>query len=187
MWWRRRRNLFSVLLAAWIAAGCSSDGSDESAGDSGLADEIITGFTTIETDSGKVKWRLGAPTARRFNTRQVFIMERPTIEFFDPAGRLETTLVSESGEYSQETHDMLAYGNVVVTSVAGDVLETDSLRYLNSEDKIVSDCFVKLTRGNDVITGYGLEADNTLSSVDIKRDVNARIVDDGDLDGDLDG
>ena len=183
MWWRRRHNLVPTLLVVWIATGCSGDESGGSVSDSGLPDEIITRFTTIETDSGSVKWRLSAPTAKRFNTRKVFIMDRPTIEFYDAAGRRETTLVSESGEYSQETHDMLAYGNVVVTSVVGDVLETDSLRYLNSEDKIVSDCFVKLTRGNDVITGYGLEADNTLSSVDIKRDVNAKIIDDGDLDG----
>ena len=183
MWWRRWHSLVPALLMVWIAAGCSRDGSGGTVSDSGLPDEIITGFTTIETDSGRVKWRLGSPSAKRFNTRKVFIMEQPTIEFYNDAGRLETTLVSESGEYSQETHDMLAYGNVVVTSVVGDVLETDSLRYLNLEDRIVSDCFVKLTRGNDVITGYGLEADNTLSSVDIKRDVNARIVDDGDFDG----
>jgi LPS export ABC transporter protein LptC len=75
---------------------------------------------------------------------------------------------------------MFVYGEVVGTSLDGDVLETDTLRYLNVEDKIVSDSFVRLTRGNNVMTGYGLEADNRLSSVDIKRDVKATLVDEDD-------
>jgi hypothetical protein len=40
----------------------------------------------------------------------------------------------------------------------------------------VSDSFVKLTRGKDVLTGIGLECDHTLESVDIKKDVRAVIL-----------
>ena len=48
----------------------------------------------------------------------------------------------------------------------------------------MSDSHVKLTRGRDVITGIGMEADHTLDSVDIKRNMRARIVEeDGKLDG----
>jgi LPS export ABC transporter protein LptC len=71
---------------------------------------------------------------------------------------------------------MLAYGNVVAVTFKGEVLETDSLRYLNEADKIVSDSFVKLTRGRDVVTGIGLECDHTLESVDIKKDVHAIVI-----------
>ena len=93
-------------------------------------------------------------------------------------GALQSTLVSKKGKYSQLTGDMLAYGDVVVTTVDGDKLETDSLRYFNELDKIVSDCFVRLKRGNDLITGIGLECDHTLSSVDIKKDFQATIIGD---------
>ena len=57
------------------------------------------------------------------------------------------------------------------------MLETDSLLWLNARDKIISNCFVKLTRGNDVWTGIGLECDQDLSSVVIKKDVQAEIID----------
>jgi LPS export ABC transporter protein LptC len=98
-------------------------------------------------------------------------------------GNLQTTLVAKNGEYSLATHDLLAYGDVVATTIKGEILETDSLRYLNESDRIVSDSFVKLTRGGDVVTGIGLECDHTLESVDIKKDVRARIVEeDGKLD-----
>lgn len=173
-WWRPS----AALMTALVLLSCGGGGDDGQATvDSDIPDEIITGFVTEQTDSGYLEWRLSAPVARRFNKKKVFLMDNPTIQFFDEHGQLKTTLVSEKGEYSQETHDMLAYGNCVGTSLEGDVLETDSLRYLNVEDKIVSNSFVRLTRGDNVMTGWGLEADNRLSSVDIKRDVKATIVD----------
>ena len=175
-WWRPSAAL--LIAVAILACGSEEEASAPSTG-SDLPDEIITGFVTEESDSGYLQWRLSAPVAKRFNKKKVFIMDKPTIQFFDESGQLKTTLVAENGEYLQETHDMLVYGNVVGTSLDGDVLETDTLRYLNVEDKIVSDSFVRLTRGGNVMTGWGLEADNRLSSVDIKRDVKASLVDDG--------
>jgi LPS export ABC transporter protein LptC len=110
-------------------------------------------------------------------------MSDPKIEFYDEMGNLQTTLIAQNGEYSLATHDMLAYGNVVAVTFRGEVLETDTLRYLNATDKIVSDSFVKLTRGKDVLTGIGLECDHTLESVDIKKNVRAMILEeDGKLD-----
>jgi len=174
-WWRPSAAV--LITVAVLACGGKGEGGDPSAG-SDLPDEIITGFVTEESDSGYTQWRLSAPVAQRFNKKKVFVMDSPTIHFFDENGQLKTTLVAENGEYSQETHNMFVYGNVVGTSLEGDVLETDTLRYLNVEDKIVSDSFVRLTRGDNVMTGWGLEADNRLSSVDIKRDVKASLVDD---------
>lgn len=174
-WWRPSAAV--LITVALLACGGEDDAGDASTG-SDLPDEIITGFVTEESDSGYTQWRLSAPVARRFNQKKVFVMENPTIHFFDENGQLKTTLVALNGEYSQETHDMFVYGDVVGTSLDGDVLETDTLRYLNVEDKIVSDSFVRLTRGGNVMTGWGLEADNRLSSVDIKRNVKATLVDD---------
>jgi LPS export ABC transporter protein LptC len=136
----------------------------------------MTEFVTQETDSGRVQWKLAAPKATRYNAKNVFMLDNPKIEFFDQMGNLQTTLTAKNGEYSVLNHDMLAYGNVVATSTKGEILETDSLRYLNEKDKIVSDSHVKLTRGHDVITGIGMEADHTLDSVNIKRNMRARIV-----------
>jgi len=181
---RRKTSVAAVLIAAvWLCGGCTDSDEERVATGRDLPDEILVEFVTEESDSGRLQWRLSAPEARRFNQKKVFLMSRPRIEFYDKSGALKTTLVSDKGEYSQETRDMLAYGDVVVTSIEGDVLETDSLRYVNTEDRIVSESFVKLTRDGNVITGYGLECDNNLSSVDIKRDVRARIIsEDGEMD-----
>lgn len=142
-----------------------------------VPDEVFSDFVTMESDSGRVQWKLTAPKANRYNREKLVMLENPVIEFFDKEGQRRTTLVSEAGEYSEETRNMLAFGHVEVQSVGGDLLETDSLFWSSDRDKILSNSFVKLTRGRDVITGYGMECDPNLNSVDIKRNVQATIID----------
>ena len=173
---RRRVDGWAVIAIVLALACDRKESKDAPIDTSQVPDETVTEFVTQETDSGRVQWKLAAPRALRYNARNVFLLEKPTIEFFDDMGNLQTTLNAKNGEYSVLTHDMLAYGDVVATSTKGEILETDSLRYLNETDKIVSDSFVKLTRGRDVITGIGMECDHTLDSVDIKKNMKARIV-----------
>jgi LPS export ABC transporter protein LptC len=173
---RRRVSAWTAVVLA-LALGCSEKKAKEAPVTANQSpDETMTEFVTQETDSGRVQWKLAAPKATRYNAKNVFMLDNPKIEFFDQMGNLQTTLTAKNGEYSVLNHDMLAYGNVVATSTKGEILETDSLRYLNEKDKIVSDSHVKLTRGHDVITGIGMEADHTLDSVNIKRNMRARIV-----------
>ncbi|HEX5133115.1 MAG TPA: LPS export ABC transporter periplasmic protein LptC [Candidatus Krumholzibacteria bacterium] len=172
--WRRWVPVAFVIVTF---AGCGGKQPEKVVADkSGIPDETVSEFATQESDSGRVQWTLKAPRADRYNAQNVFLMDDPVIEFYDKMGNLQSTLTSEKGEYSLESHDMLAYGNVVVVTFKGEVLETDSLRYMNETDKIVSDSFVKLTRGKDVLTGIGLECDHTLDAVNIKKDVKAVII-----------
>jgi len=176
--------LLVAITAVVLSTGCETGGGGQASDwPDSLPDEIVGNFMTEETDSGRVNWKLSSPEGRRFEKQQVFLLQSPVIQFYDDVGALQSTLVSKKGEYSHQTGDMLAYGDVVVTTVEGDRLETDSLRYFNQEDKILSDSFVRLKRGNDLITGVGLECDHNLSSVDIKKDFEATIIeDDGEFD-----
>jgi LPS export ABC transporter protein LptC len=173
---RRAEVLVATVLAIGLSACSKKSGEQAPVEVLQLPDETVMEFKTQETDSGRVLWTLKAPRADRFNAKNVFVMANPKIEFYDEMGNLQTTLTAKNGEYSLVTHDMLAYGDVVAVSTKGEILETDSLRYLNEADKIVSDSAVKLTRGRDVITGIGMECDHTLDTVDIKKNVRARII-----------
>ncbi|NIM20353.1 MAG: LPS export ABC transporter periplasmic protein LptC [Candidatus Latescibacteria bacterium] len=176
MRFRIDRILLIGIITLFVAA-CGKDPSGDIAFKRGeVPDEVFEDFVTQETDSGRAKWKLTAPLANRYNAKNLVLMDKPKIEFYGDGGELQTTLTSDKGEYYENTRDMLAYGNVVVVSIDGDVLETDSLLWVNARDKIISNCFVKLTRGKDVITGIGLECDHDLSSVDIKENVKATII-----------
>ena len=167
-----------VVILGALVVGCSEESGEDTTFQPGeMPDEVFTDFVTQESDSGLVKWKLTAPRASKYKKRKTIVLEKPLIKFYDEAGQLQTTLESDSGQYYEDSHDMLAFGNVVVESTEGDVLETDSLMWVNSDDKIISNSFVKLTRGRDVVTGIGLECDHNLSSVNIKRNVKATIHD----------
>jgi len=171
-------------LTVLLQLSCSEDAKDEIAYTaSETPDEIVVDFLMQESDSGLMRWELTSPKARKYNTKKIIIMDKPTIRFYDDGGELQTTLTSDIGELRENSRDMLAVGNVVVVSVGGDVLETDSLLWVENKEKIISNSFVKLTRGNDIITGVGLDCDYNLSSVNILKDVKATIVDEkGDMD-----
>ncbi|MCI0532365.1 MAG: LPS export ABC transporter periplasmic protein LptC, partial [candidate division Zixibacteria bacterium] len=54
---------------------------------------------------------------------------------------------------------------------------TKSLRWDPSLNLILTDDFVKVTRGKDIVTGYGLESDPELKHITIKKNVSGEIRD----------
>jgi len=114
-----------------------------------------------------------------YNDQSLVDAKTVRIEFFDKDGKRFSTLVARQGRVHQRTNDLEARGNVVVTTESGIRMETDSLRWQNRIGKIVSDGFVKVTRKNDVVTGYGFESDPSLDHFHLRREVHAEVRDVG--------
>jgi LPS export ABC transporter protein LptC len=169
----------SISLCAFLV---SCEGKDQGQGTITTADtpdQEFSDFTTVESDSGVVRWVLRAPVARVYNARKLLVTDNPRIEFFDRQGNLTSVLVSRKGEYNEVTHDLTALGSVVVTSVEGYVLETESLVWVDKLGEMHSEDFVKFTRGKDVLTGNGLRGDPELKNIEIERNVKAYMRDEG--------
>jgi LPS export ABC transporter protein LptC len=167
----------AVLAAAAISCG-QGDRPQRSLGTTEMADQEFSDFTTMESDSGRVKWTLEAPVARVYNLRKLLVTDDPKITFYDENGEITSVLTADKGEYDQVTHDLTALGNVVVTTTEGYTLETESLIMIRELGEIHSEDFVKVTRGSDILTGYGFQGYPELKNVDIKRDVRAYLRDD---------
>ena len=177
-----RRKIFIIPLVIFIVTAligsCDESGRQErSLGTGVLADQEFTDFVTMESDSGVVQWKLVAPVARVYDARNLLVTETPTISFFDEAGEVSSVLTADKAEYNKISHDLTALGNVVVTSREGYVLETESLVWLNTVEQIHTEDFVKVTRGKDILTGYGFQGYPELKNIDIKRDVRAWLKD----------
>ena len=172
-----------ILVALGLAAAAMScQGRNEDKGSIATADvpdQEFSDFTTLESDSALVRWALKSPVARVYNARKLLVTDDPRIEFFDEFGQLASILTSDKGEFNQVTHDLTALGHVVVTSVEGYVLETETLVWVEKLGEIHSEDFVKFTRGADILTGYGLRGDPGLRDVEIKRNVKAYLRDKG--------
>ena len=74
-----------LLLCAALAASAASCGQgdrpERTLGTTEMADQEFSDFTTMESDSGQVKWILEAPVARVYNLRGLLGTDNPRITF----------------------------------------------------------------------------------------------------------
>lgn len=170
--------LLAAASAVLIAIGCQSrPDSTPSGAEIRLPDQEARDFTLTESSEGKKNWTLWASYAAMYNDQSLVDAKTVRIEFFDKEGKRFSTLLAKTGRVHQRTNDLEARGNVVVTTESGIRMETDSLRWKNGTQKIVSDGFVKVTRQHDVVTGYGFESDPSLDHFRLTRQVRAEVRD----------
>ena len=167
---------WSALVWSLALIGCSGDepvASRPTGGD--LPTTEVRDFTLQESDQGKPAWILSSRYAAQYQNRGVIQARDVTIEFFDSKGAKYSRLTAKEGEVAQPRNDLEARGDVIVTTTDGVRIETSSLRYLNREQKIVSDAFVRLERNGTVVTGVGFESDPSLEHFTLKRQVRAQV------------
>lgn len=140
-----------------------------------LPDQEARDFTLTESSAGKKSWTLKATYAAMYHDRNLVDAQTVRIEFFDDKGAVSSTLVADEGLVHQRTNDLEARGRVNIVTTKGVTLETDSLRWINATGKIVSDAFVRVTRGGDVVTGRGFESDPNLEHFHLAREVQAEV------------
>jgi LPS export ABC transporter protein LptC len=141
-----------------------------------IPDQIIEGFSLIETENGKKQWVLTSPKASNFEKQKAVQIEGVKIDFFRENEELYSTLTADRGMVNTTSNDMVAEGHVLVVSKDGAKLETNLLRWDNARQKIMSDDSVRITRGRTVMTGIGLESDPSLEHVVIKEKFKAHAV-----------
>jgi LPS export ABC transporter protein LptC len=140
-----------------------------------IPDQEARDFTLTESSEGRKSWTLWASYAAMYDDQNLVDAQHVRIEFFDSKGNRYSTLLADRGSVHQRTNDLEARGNVRVTTETGVTMETDSLRWLNRTGKIASDAFVRVTRKNDVVTGYGFESDPNLDHFHLTREVRAEV------------
>lgn len=171
-------SLVAVALVGCLA-GCQSRNAPVPASNLQIPDQEARDFTLTETSEGKKNWTLWASYAAMYNAKNLVDAKTIQIEFFDSKGKRYSTLVANQGLVDQRTNNLEAVGNVRIVTETGVHMETDSLRWINNTQKIVSESFVKVTRNEDVVTGYGFESDPNLDHFHLKREVRAEVRDTG--------
>jgi LPS export ABC transporter protein LptC len=176
---RLRATAFALGLAfASALSGCGSEDHvverpQAQSGD--LPSQEVKDFSLEESDTGTPEWILTSAYAATYDRRGVILARGVAIDFFDSKGEKYSHLTAREGEIKRPSNDMEARGDVKVTTTDGVRIQTESLRFLNREGKIVSDQFVRLERNGDVVTGIGFESDPSLEHFAIKREVKAQV------------
>lgn len=121
--------------------------------------------TIIFSDSGKVRAIVKAKHIMVFQDQEVTILNQGfRVDFYDENGKHTSYLIADSGRVIERTRNLEAYGNIVAVSSEGTKVETSKLFWDNERNKVRSDAFVKVTSPNEILQGYGFEADQDLKN-----------------------
>lgn len=97
------------------------------------------------------------------------LRRRVTAYFYDDAGDSSATLTANRVLYFDKEQRFEARGDVVVITTDDKRLETEHLLWYESERKVRTPAFVRITMPTEQVQGYGLEADEDLASYQLGR------------------
>lgn len=134
-------------------------------------------YQLIETRDGVRDWVLDSDIMNKYPHRLDVDLVRVAMDFYRD-GAYYSTLIADSGTAHTRTHDVHVWGHVVITTDDGRRLRTTDLKYTNADGLIRNEVYNVFDRGEDVITGIGLEATPDLDYLVIKNQVAGVVGDD---------
>jgi LPS export ABC transporter protein LptC len=168
--------ILNIVLALLVAACSKIERQPEEKPDEKIPDSVIENATVALITEGMKEAVILADTLIVFDREDSTVARGVKVDFYDEKGEYRSTLTSKEGLVRQTRRELSVWGDVVVESDSSR-LETESLNWDPDRRLITTDDFVKLHRGKDIVTGYGLEADSKLEHVRVLRDVKGSITD----------
>ena len=164
-----------ILLILLFVSACGKEESNAPAVSGTVPDQVMENSTITFSEEGVISAVIWAKHVEVYEKLDLKKAKQVRADFYDKEGNYTSFLVADSGMIQERKRKFEALGNVVVTTDEGIKLVTQTLRWDPLITKIVTDDFVTITRGKDVITGYGLEADQQLKHFVIKKQVKGKI------------
>jgi len=162
-----------VVLFSWACESPAMEETDilsDEELDAGV--ETTYGVELIYSDSAVVSVIVRSPKMLTYSTRGNNKQEFPEgvdVDFFDMNGRVSSELTCKKATRFERDKSILMQDSVVWRSRSGEILDTEELVWDESDQKLRSDRFVKITTLQDVIHGYGFEADQGFTKWKIMR------------------
>jgi LPS export ABC transporter protein LptC len=169
-----------ALVAMLVTAGCTTQ--DSSLRHASVpSDSLMKPDTEVKGaridlfDKSEKTTEIFANRILKYDAKDSTMGYEVTAHFFDSTGHIISDLVGDSALIRESTSHLYVYGHVVVKSEDSTRLETDFLHWNPDIKKIQTDAFVKIYRHGDVATGWGMEANQTLTRVKILNQVSGTI------------
>ena len=132
--------------------------------------ETMKNVELLYSDSAILRVRLEADTMLRYldlNTPTQIFPNGIRVDFFEPGGRVQSELTSKYAIRYEKKNEILVKDSVVWESKGYDRLETEELIWDEANNKVYTKKFVKITRPEEIVYGYGFEADQEFSRWEI--------------------
>jgi LPS export ABC transporter protein LptC len=132
-------------------------------------DQVSWDATILITKEAKTVGLLKAGKIEKFSKQNITLLEDSIkVDFYDENGKHTSVLTSRGGKVFDSNQNMLAFGNVVVKSDSGVTLYTDTLKWNNGTQKIVSEVPIMITtEEGDTLYGDSFISDPNLRNREI--------------------
>ncbi|NOT38700.1 MAG: LPS export ABC transporter periplasmic protein LptC [Saprospiraceae bacterium] len=155
--------MWRIILIIFIFASCDKEVKKISETDaSNLVDkELLKNIDLVYTDSGKIILRIIAPEMLRSakgNQTQDEFRKGITATFYNN-GILSNTLTANYANRITEEGKTFLSDQVVLKNPKGEKLETAELTWDERNGRVSTDKFVRLSRAEEIVQGYGFESD----------------------------
>jgi len=91
------------------------------------------------------------------------------MDMYDDRLQVESTVTARTARYYTQAQNVIARDSVVVKNRKGDKLQTEELIWNQKLERFYTDKFVRITSGDQVSWGEGLEATQDFSWFQIKK------------------
>lgn len=123
------------------------------------------------TEGTRLKATLEAPYYREaLDTNKqniVYFDSSLKITFFNANEQQESQLTAQKGIYHHRKGFALATGNVVVSNIKNEKMETEKLFWLKQQDKLSTNAFVKITTDKEILFGDSLVSNTSFTNYKI--------------------
>jgi len=169
----QRRFFFSICAMLLVLSACSKLESSKyrsKKNDTLATKEIAENVVIDYTDSGLLKAKIkSALLVAVKHVREPYV-EMPKgiqAEFYGNNGKIESYLLSEYGISYQNKKRVVVRRNVRVLNIKCEKLETEELTWDQEKGRIFTDKFVKITTPDQIITGEGMESNQSFTDWEI--------------------
>jgi LPS export ABC transporter protein LptC len=164
----QKTTLLGGLAALLFAAACDRTVRREDAflKQDDTAVEVGHDVEILYSDSAVVRVCVTAPLLHNYTEKTNPRQEFPTgvkVDFLNPNMLVQSTLTAKTATRQQDKGLIVARDSVVMVTVKKEKLETEELIWDEKTAKIRTDKFVKVSKPDEIIYGFGLEADQDFS------------------------
>ena len=129
--------------------------------------QIVRNMFVVQTENSLLQLRMEADLMERYENDSVsyeLFPEGFAVYGYNEEGLLETEITSDNARHEKFEKDDLetwaAFGNVVVKNVINrERMETDTLYWDRKNERIYTDCYVRMYSPDGFMQGYGMESD----------------------------
>lgn len=170
--------LYGCFILSFCLASCGELDQDEADKvNSALGDSLTSTTETWNLDmelmeDGRKKIRLQGAYAASFDTEkanETRIKGPVHVQVYDDTAAVKTWVHADSAIYRAETSEFELFGDVNVLTRDERRLQSEYLKWQQSENKISTPHFVIITTPSDSIAGTGFTGESDLSNYTIKQ------------------